>query len=265
MDYKLLTSADPRRDMGKIMEQMNAFAPDSPSRQFLARTSKMRYYPQQCETHGMTPFDSRSGLCLACHHPRLHARVMGEKTFLAECPTCEKETAHSTHVGKCQVCFTEGGQPRTGNLRGARAAARSMGLRIYRDTCETCGPTDFHVTCGKCASCFNAIGIRRPTAATDSREAALAEKRVSYQAKCPTCGPAPHHTYSRRCTVCHEFAVTYRIDGVEFGKRAGYPPPIGARVTFADLGGVTLRVEGVDLTDAAVDIHCSLDDSVTSG
>lgn len=88
----------------------------------LARRNGKVSYQDTCETHGVTPFSTRTGKCLTCFRSdgleraprsaRADARRAGRYKFLATCPTHGVETEHWTTNGKCALCFNGLGMPR---------------------------------------------------------------------------------------------------------------------------------------------------------
>ncbi len=149
------------------------YPPKSPMRRLEAKKSGLPDFPDVCETHGLTLFSTRTGLCRPCHHARAVARRDGQRQYDDVCET-HGLTLFSVNTGRCLTCFTGNGATRAPGRTTLRSAARRAGLTVYHGTCDAHGATLFGVNTGKCLVCFTAMGVPRKTATPDLRDAARA-------------------------------------------------------------------------------------------
>lgn len=134
-----------------------------------------RYFAE-CSKHGKTAHHMRDQTCFACEAeraerksgPRAEARAAGLSRYFDTCERCAEVTQFHVNTGKCLLCYTSGGQRRSGLKQNRRAAARAAGEYHYLDSCGTCAAeTQFHVNTGKCLACFTAVGSPRKRGRSD--------------------------------------------------------------------------------------------------
>lgn len=207
-----------------LHDQISRYPFFSDVRRAMALDYRCAEYPDYCDVHGETFFDTKSSLCMKCREraPDLgqkEARRLGFKMFSGYCDDGHGWTQFHVSSARCATCFTTAGVPRMPrtDIDPARVAARKAGQRTYESRCAAHGRTDFHVTVGRCAQCYTSNGFkRRENGPSTARAEARREGRYEYPAECVTHGLTDHHVNTGKCLTCFN--------------AMGYPRPLDRRV-----------------------------------
>lgn len=184
-------------------EYLNAtYAPGNPFRRMEASKSRLADFPDVCPTHGLTLFNTRTGLCRPCSSARAVSRQQGLAQYQDVCEV-HGPSSFAVNTGKCLACFTATGGTRASENVNFRATARRDGHTQYQDVCEVHGPTPFSVNTGRCLTCYTATGSNRTNRAAAPRAVARRAGETAYLDVCEVHGPTPFSVQSGRCLTCY--------------------------------------------------------------